>query len=368
MNRPAFDRRAFLASAGVAGTTALAGCLDLLGDDSEATFQWIGSGPGARIGQSGTPMEELPDLEGTLTVYSGRHEFLVSGLLDAINDYYDDFEATPRYNSASELVTQIDLEGQGTDADVFFSVNAGSLTALSDLGRTQSLSDDLRDRVPEEFSTEDWIGISGRARSIPYNTEALSSEDLPADIMAYPDLDGYDPGWAPTYSSCQAFVAAMRNLTDDTQTQSWIEGMLANDIAAYPDELRVCEAIAAGEIEYGFTNHYYIQRVLDSNPDAPIATAFTANDAGAIFNVAGAAVVDAADDPTLAENFIRHLLSAEAQAYFAVETFEYPLAPDVDPIGELPPITDLEVPEIDYAWLSELSETIELMRDAGVAI
>jgi len=362
-------RRAFLASTAALGAAGLAGCVDILDSDDESSepFNWIGSGPGRRLGQEGTPMSAMPDLEGELTVYSGRHEFLVGDLVSSIESLYDDFSITVRYGSSSDMVNQIVTEGSGTQADVFYSVNAGSLGSLSDAGMARSLSTDLTDLVGNEFHTENWIGTSGRARSVPYNTDALSESELPDSIMEYPDVDA-DFGWAPTYGSCQAFVTAMRLLEGDEATRQWIEGMLDQGLETYPDEFVVNQAIADGEIDAGFTNHYYLQRVLDGTPDAPIATAFTAGDAGATFNVAGAAVVDGTDDATLAENFVRHLLSAEAQAYFAVETFEYPLAPNVDPVGDLPRIDELDVPEVDLAKLADTSGTIDLMEDAGVEL
>jgi iron(III) transport system substrate-binding protein len=176
-------------------------------------------------------------------------------------------------------------------------------------------------------------------------------------------------GWAPAYSSFQAFVTAMRILEGEAATKAWLEGMLDAGVRRYPDEFQVAQAVADGDLSAGFTNHYYVQRVLDPRPDAPLSTAFTGGDAGAIFNVAGAAVVDTAADTDMAANLVRHLLSAEAQDYFARTTFEYPLVPAVDPIGALPSIDELNPPgDLDLTQLSELEPTIELMRDAGVDI
>ena len=85
--------------------------------------------------------------------------------------------------------------------------------------------------------------------------------------------------------------------------------------------------------------------------------------------VAGAAVVDTTSDEEMAANFVQHLLSAEAQDYFARTTFEYPLIPAVEPIGALPTIDELNPPEgIDLTQLSDLEPTLELMREAGVDI
>ncbi len=375
------SRRRFLAASATLGTVGLAGCNGLLpgngngnGDgNDDAPVGQIGSGREGRGTPGGTPMAAMPALEGTVTVYSGRSEVLVGELVAFIEDRYDDLDLRVRYGAASEMVSQIRTEGDTSPADVFFSVNAGALGVLAEADRTTPLPDDVAGLVGEEFRDEDnrWTGTSGRARSIPFNTDAFDEGDIPDDIAAFPDADRFDGamGWAPGYSSFQAFVTAMRILEGDDATRAWLEGMLDSGVRRYPDEFQVCQAIADGDISAGFTNHYYVQRVLDPRPDAPLSTAFTENDAGAIFNVAGAAVVDTAADESMAANFVRHLLSAEAQDYFARTTFEYPLIPEVDPIGALPPIDELNPPsDLDLTQLSELEPTIELMREAGVDV
>jgi len=367
-------RRRFLATTGALGAAGIAGCNGDAGGDSGSVGQdtgsvgQIGSGRAGRDAPGGTSMADMPDLSGALTVYSGRGEFLVGDLIGYIDGLYDDLDLTVRYSGSTDLVNQIANEGDGSPADVFYSVNAGALGALADAGRTQALPDDVAEKVREEFRTDQWVGTSGRARTVSYNTEALSEPDLPDDIMAYPEEFAGDLSWAPTYGSAQAFVTAMRILEGESATRDWLEAMVERGATTYPDEFRACQEVADGEVDAAFANHYYIQRVLDGNPEAPIATAFTAGDAGAVFNVAGAAAVDTASDADLAANFVRHLLSAEAQDYFARSTFEYPLIPDVEPIGDLPSIDELDVPDVDLSELSNLEPTIDLMRDAGVEI
>jgi len=376
------SRRRFLAASATVGAAGLAGCNGLIGGNGTGTGDGngddgpvgqIGSGRTGRDTPGGTSMGEMPPLEGEVTVYSGRSEVLVGELVGFIEDLYDDLTLQVRYGSASEMVSQIQTEGQNSPADVFFSVNAGALGVLAEAGRTTPLPDDVAGLVPPEFRDEAarWTGISGRARSIPFNTDTFDESGIPDDIMAFPDADRFDDriGWAPGYSSCQAFITAMRILEGEDATKAWLEGMLDSGISRYPDEFVVCQAIADGEIRAGFTNHYYIQRVLDPRPNAPISTTFTENDAGAIFNAAGAAVVDTASDDAMAANVVRHLLSAEAQDYFARTTFEYPLIPEVDPIGALPPVDELNPPsDLDLTQLADLGATIELMREAGVDI
>jgi len=375
-------RRRVLRGASVAGIAGLAGCSGLFGEGGEEAEDaageaagQIGSGQspfGDRSIEGGASMAEMPAMSGELTVYSGRGEPLVGRLVTFLEDRYDDLTLRVRYNSAAELVNQLETEGTESPADAFFSVNAGSLGAVAAQGRTVSLPDDVLELVPSEFRSPDgdWIGTSGRARSVPFNTDALSEDDVPEDIFAFPETEAFrdDIGCAPTYSSFQAFITAMRVLNGEDRTREWLNAMLDLGLdTSYSDEFLVSQAVADGELSAGFANHYYIQRVLAGRPDAPIGTAFTRNDAGAIFNVAGAAALDTAEDGDLAANFVRHLLSAEAQDYFARETFEYPLVPEIEPIGRLPSVDELSPPEdLDLTDLSDIEGTVELLRDTGV--
>ena len=383
---PYRTRRKFLAAAAAAGVVGVAGCNtpDEGGSGTETETEAGGDGGGSadpdQIGSGrgpfgdrdlgGIPMTEMPDLEGELTVYSGRGEALVGRLIDFIDDLYPDLTIRPRYNTAAELVSQIETEGGNSPADVFYSVNAGALGTLADRGRTGALPQEVLEFVPSSFRDPngEWIGTSGRARSTPYNTNTLSASDIPEDIMTFPDTEAFEGeiGWTPTYSSFQAFITAMRILEGEEATREWLVGMQDLGVSTYGDEFQIARAVADGEIAVGLANHYYIQRVLARRPDAPLDTAFTRNDAGAIFNVAGACVMDTATDSTLASNFVRHLLSAEAQDFFARETFEYPLVPEIDPVGRLPTIDELNPPEgLDLSQLSDLEATISLLRETG---
>ena len=372
------SRRRFFAGLGAAGLTGLAGCGAALNGstpspDGEAEPALIGSARTGRGLPGGTPKAEMPALEGELMVYSGRGEFLVGQLLDFIRERNPDLDLRVRYGTAADLANQIRTEGQSTPADVFFTVNAGILGLLAGDDRLTPLPDDVLGLGREGYQHPEglWIGTSGRVRSLPFNTEALSASDLPDDVMAFPEQDQLrgQLGWAVTYGSFQGFITVMRILNGEEATKEWLRGMVDLDIQEYSSEFRVAQAIADGEIRTGFTNHYYPVRVLDARPDAPLDITFTEGDAGSFFNVAGAGVVDASDQPDLAANFVRHLLSAEAQDYFARSaTFEYPMIPEVEPIDRLPGFDELNPPDLDLAEFAraDINETIDLMQDVGV--
>jgi iron(III) transport system substrate-binding protein len=386
------NRRWFLRVAGATSIAGLAGCSGLFdrevanetdgndtgngtanGTNATDDADQIGSGRDGDGTLKGTPMEEMPDLSGTIDVYSGRGEALVGRLFSYMEDLYPDLSIEPRYQSSIDLVNKIQQEGDNSPADVFFSVNAGSLGALAEAGRTADLPQEVLEMPKAEFRDPGggWTGTSGRARTIPYNTEAFSEGDIPGDVFAFPEADQFEDamGWAPSYGSFQAFVTAMRILNGRERTKQWLNGMLDSGVAEYSDEFAIAQAVADGEIQAGFANHYYIQRVLDSRPDAPLAAAFTEGDAGAVFNVAGAAVVDTAADTEMAANFVRHLLSAEAQEYFISQTYEYPVIPEAEPIGDLPPVSELDPPaDLDLSQLADYGPTIELLREVGITV
>lgn len=388
-NPDRFDavRRRYLTTAATVVTAGLTGCSGIFGGQrgdrtpqdagttpsDESTPDIIGYAREDRRPPGGTPMAEMPALSGELTVYSGRGEFLVGELMQFIRDRYPALTLRIRYGGAADLANQIRTEGQASPADVFFTVNAGILGLLATDGRLQSLPSNVLSLGRKDYQDPDgqWIGTSGRVRSIPYNTDALSPNDIPDKILAFPEQSHLrdEMGWAVTYGSFQGFITVMRILNGEDRTREWLEGMVDLGIREYSDEFRVAQAVADGEITAGFTNHYYIIRVLDSRPNAPIGMEFTENDAGSFFNVAGAGVTDTASDPPTAVNFVRHLLSAEAQDYFARSaTFEYPMIPEVDPIDRLPAFDELNPPDLNFAEFAraDINETIRLMEEAGV--
>jgi iron(III) transport system substrate-binding protein len=372
-------RRRFLAGVGAAGLASLAGCTDLSiggdnsGDAGSASFgEFRGSGPlvEGRDELAGTRIADLPDLSGELTVYLGGGEGgLYRDLLARFQEIYPNFDPSPRESGTADSANTIISEGEATPADVFWSVDTGSLSAVAAEGLTASLPSEVVAPVPDQFHPEDqWVGTAGRARAVPYNTEALSDDDVPDTVMDFPQTDGLASamGWAPTYGAFQAFVTAMRLVEGEDATRTWLREMVDAGTSEYNNEFLVSNAVADGELDAGFANHYYALRVQASRPDAPLDLAFTSGDAGALINTAGAAVIESSDAGDLANNFVRHLLSAEAQEFFATRTYAYPMVPDIPPVGGLPTIDELNPPDVDLAQLSDLQPTLELMREVGV--
>lgn len=171
------------------------------------------------------------DDENRLTVYSGRSESLIGPLLDRFeND--TGIEVRVRYGGTALLVSTILEEGDRSPADVFIAQDAGGLGALAKEGRLGAIPEDVLNLVPEAFRSSEglWVGLSGRARVIVYNTEALSESDLPESILDFTDPKWQGRlGWSPRNGSFQAFVTGLRKLIGEEGARRWLEGIKAND-------------------------------------------------------------------------------------------------------------------------------------------
>ncbi|MBA3470815.1 MAG: extracellular solute-binding protein, partial [Herpetosiphonaceae bacterium] len=201
---------------------------------------------------------EAPAAAGTLVIYSGRSESLVGPLLEMF-EKDTGIKAEVRYGDTAELAAQLLEEGDNSPADVFFAQDAGALGALND--RFVTLDTATMGKVEPRFSSENstWVGVSGRARVLVYNTDALKETDLPASILELTDPKWQGRiGWAPTNASFQAFVTALRISQGDDAAKAWLEGMLANDVQTFEKNGAIVQAVADGEIDAGLVNHYYL--------------------------------------------------------------------------------------------------------------
>ena len=241
----------------------------------------------------------------TLTVYSGREEELVAPLFERFEEETG-INVDVRYGDSAELAATIAEEGDNSPADVFFAQDPGSLGSVD--AQLAELPDDVLERVDETFRDADgrWVGTSGRARVLAYNTDELSEAEVPDSVF-----DLTDPKWKgkiglpPTNASFQAFVTAMRLDVGDERTKQWLEDLKANEPKFYEKNTPTVEAVASGEIDLGLVNHYYLYLVKEEQPDAPIENKYLpGDDPGALVSVAGAGILDGAEHADAAERFV----------------------------------------------------------------
>jgi iron(III) transport system substrate-binding protein len=307
--------------------------------------------------------------EGELVVYSGRNEDLVAPLIERFEEA-SGISVEVRYGDTAEMAAQILEEGDNSPADVFFGQDAGALGALAKEGRLTELSDEQLSLVADGLKDDEgrWVGTSARARVVAYNNEELTEDDLPDSILGFvdPEWEGRI-GWAPTNASFQSFVTALRVIEGEDGARAWLEGIQANNPIAYDNNVAVIEAVAAGEVSVGFVNHYYLFQFLAEDPDYPVSNKlYGGGDPGGLVNVAGTGILDTASNADEARAFVDFLLSTEAQTYFAEETFEIPVADDVQPVEGVPTLDEVTLATVDLNELDDLAGTLELLTELGI--
>ena len=308
-------------------------------------------------------VEDLPALEGDLTLYLGRGEGgLYENVLQAIRDRNPKLNLSVRRGPTAALANTIVAEAQAgvRRSDLFWAVDSGAVGLVTE-GLARPLPKDLTGQLKDGFQYPNWSPVTGRIRTLPYNPDRVSAKQIPSDIMALPDTD-LAIGWAPAYASFQSFVTAMRLLEGDKATRNWLRGMKKR-AKSYAGELGVVMAVERGEVDMGFANHYYTLRLKSGKPDARVELAFSKDDAGCLVNASG---ILALSDGELPINFIRYLLTREVQSYLASEAYEIPLVNGVALPAGLPALSTISPPDMDLTRLADLRPTLNLMRDVGV--
>lgn len=306
----------------------------------------------------------------TVTIYSGRSEDLIAPLLE---DYAEQSgnDVEVRYGDTTDLALLIQEEGDQSPADVFLSQSPGAVAFLDAEGLLAELPAEVLDLVPadEEAAEGTWVGVSGRQRVLVYNTELVDEADLPGSVfdLVEPEYEG-QVAVAPGNASFQDFVTAMRAELGDEETLAFLTGLADNGARSYENNSSIVEAVGRGEIPMGLVNHYYNERNKLEDPDIVSENHyFEDGDPGGIVLITAAAVLASSGDQELAQDLVEFLLSPDAQAFYAEETLEYPLAKAAEVPAALPPLGEqsLDIPAFDQLG-DGLEGTIALIRESGL--
>jgi iron(III) transport system substrate-binding protein len=307
----------------------------------------------------------------TLTVYSGRNEVFVKPLVERFTRDTG-IAVQVRYGDSAALAATILEEGKNSPADVFFSQEAGALGAVANEALLAKLPAKTLRRVQPRFRSPSgmWVGTSARARVVAYDTGKLSPSQLPTSIFGFTQARWKGKiGLAPTNASFQAYVTALRLVHGDDRARDWLVALKANDAKHFPNNLSILQAIARGEIEVGFVNHYYLFQLKAQQPAAPVANHFLGKgDPGALVNAAGVGILKTSKQKATAQKFVDFLHSDWAQHNVArgPGNAEYPVTTAVARRPGLPAISKIEGPAINLGRLGrELPRTLQLLNEVG---
>ena len=307
----------------------------------------------------------------TLTIYSGRSKSLVEPIIKQFEEATG-IQVKANFGGTTQLAAALLTEGDKSPAALFWAQDAGALGAVSKKEMFEKLPESILTQVPSSFRDAEgfWVATSGRARVLAYSPERVKKEELPESIfdLTQPAWKGR-VGWAPTNASFQAFVTSLRVQVGEEKTAAWLRGMKANGVKKYAKNTPIIEALAAGEIDAGLPNHYYLLRFKKTDANYPVAqTFFKASDPGNLVNIAGVGVLKTAENKEAALKFVEFLLSTKAQQYFTSDVFEYPVTEGVTQNENLIPLSELiqAAPVFNLNDMDDLDGTVKLLQAVEV--
>jgi iron(III) transport system substrate-binding protein len=295
-----------------------------------------------------------------LDIYSARSHY-------GEEQPFEDFAAETgtdlrlRGGSATELFERIKAEGADTPADVLITVDAANLWRATEAGLLEPLeSSELNRLVPENLRDPDgtWYGLALRARTIMRSSERVG----PDDVTTYEGLG--DPRWkgrlclrSGTSEYNVSFVADRLAKDGPDATEEMLRAWMANDPEILGSDVDVLEAIADGDCDVGLTNHYYLERKKEEDPDFPVEPVWAdQNGRGTHVNLSGLGVVAGTDRAAEAQDLIEFLVSPEQQEVFSDNNHEFPVSEELE--FEADPI------DVEQAG-SRLDDALNLMDEVG---
>ncbi len=272
--------------------------------------------------------------------------------------------------SDAELRERLAAEGADTKADVYMTVDVANLSLAAQQGLLAPItSPDLEAAVPAALRDPQgrWFGLSERARVIIYNP----AEVQPSELSTYAELG--DPKWkgrlcfrTSTSAYTQSLVASMIEHDGEATTRRTLDAWVANEPQIMANDNEIVRTIAAGGCDVGITNHYYVARELDKDPDLKVKVFFP-NQAstGTHVNISGAGVTKNADDAADAQTFLEWL-ATKGQSLFVDGNFEYPVNRSVQPVALLDTLGTFERDALNVGELGDdNAQAVQLLTDAG---
>ena len=308
--------------------------------------------------------------EADLQVYSARHY----DLEEAFADFTEETGTTVEflYGDDAELLQRLEAEGEDSPADLFVTVDAGMLWKAGQDGVLAPLdSPAIEGAVPEDLRDPEgrWAGLAMRARTLMYDPDKVDPADFdPVD--SYAGLG--DPQWKgrlcmrdETSSYVQSLVASLIDLQGREKALATVEGWVANDVQIMSNDVELLETIDAGGCEVGITNHYYLARLLEKDPDLGVKPYWASQEGeGTHVNISGAGVVAGSDAPAKARELMEWL-ATDGQSDFVDGNHELPVNPEVEPEELVAGFGEFERMPVDAAAYGSLNaEAVEVLDEA----
>lgn len=312
-----------------------------------------------------------------LNIYSARHY----GAIEAAFDQFTadtGIEIRVSQGSPQALLERLRAEGEYSPADLFLSIDAGTMLLAKEESLIQPLDTAIVEGEldPTQYDEEGfWFALSKRARTFVYNPETVDA-DLLTDYASLADPLWRDrlcmrPG-AHIYTI--SLISSLIYHLGIEEAEAVVAGWVANNPTYIDSDTRIIETIAAGGCDVGVVHQYYLARLLTEDPTYPVSLKWAnqgEDSTGTFYNVNIVGVTSAAINVDNAIAFIEYFSSGEGQSGepsgFPGSNYEYPTNPAAAPgdliasFGEV--VFDDTYPLAEYGNMQQ--QAVDLINRVG---
>lgn len=325
-----------------------------------------------------TSNEEAEKKEpGVVNLYTSRH-YESDVELYKIFEEQTGIKVNVVEGKGDELMERLNIEGESTEADLYFTADAGNLNVAKESGLLQSVESDVIEKnIPEKLRDEDntWFGMAKRARVLVYAKDRVN----PSELSTYEALT--EPEWkgrvvARTSENMYniSLLASFIDVMGEEGAKEWAKGFAGN-MARDPqgNDRDQAKAVVAGEADVAIMNTYYVGLMLNSEDPEEVKVAenigvFFPNQetTGTHINVSAIAVTKHAKNTENAVKFIEFLSSEQAQGQFAEVNYEFPANPNVEASELLKSWGEFKEQDINLSVLGKnQQQSIKIFNEVG---
>lgn len=273
-----------------------------------------------------------PESAKKLVVYTHRNAQLIKPLFA---EYKNQTGVSVEFltGEPGPLIERLKAEGKGSPADVFISVDAGTLWQADQQGLFAPINSKiLTEKVPAHYRAPNntWYGLSLRARTLFYNKNLVKASEL----KGYTELA--ESEWKgklclrtskKVYN--QSLVAMLISLYGEKKAETTVAGWVKNlALPVFDNDTKLLEAIEKGDCAVGIANTYYFGKLVKDGKSKNVGVAFPEP---THMNISGGGVLRHSKNKAEAQKFLEWLTTDTAQKMFADSNLEYAIVPGIDP-------------------------------------
>jgi iron(III) transport system substrate-binding protein len=308
---------------------------------------------------------------GVVNIYTARHY----GVEKVFEEFTRETGISVRFTTGSDAILRerIKAEGKYTPADMYIAVDAGNLWLAAQDGLLSPVeSTVLANNLPQNLRDQEnrWFGLTKRVRIIMYHPDRVRPDELSTyEALADSKWSGRLVMRPATHAYTQSLVSSLIAAYGRERAGEIVRGWVANSPKLIDSDTRILETLAAGGGDVAITNHYYLGRLLEANPNFPVRVFWAhqgEGERGAHVNISGAGITAHAPNRDNAILLLEWLTSPRGQKLFADSNHEFPANPTVTPHPIIAGFGDFIADPIDMGEYGRLQvEAIKLLDEAG---